>query len=413
MSARARGLGRRGLAIALGGAFLLAGCVEPPSAPELVALERIEFSDLAGWTDDEPSGALGAFARSCTAILARDAAGPMGGAGFAGTAGDWQPGCAEARGLIEAGGIDGAAARRFFERAFVPFQISENGGADGLFTGYYEPELRGALEPGGAYQVPLYARPPDLVEIDLGAFRDEFDGERIAGRVEGERVVPYADRAQIASGALAGDGLELVWVDDAVAAFFLHIQGSGRIVFEDAPARRIGYAASNGHVYYAIGRALVERGAIATEEVSLQSIRAWLAAHPEEAAAVMALNPSYVFFRWLPGDGSEPGPLGAANVPLTPGRSLAVDRRILPLGAPLWLATSAPLPGGGEAPLHRLVIAQDTGGAIRGAVRGDLFWGAGADAEWIAGHMRQSGTTAVLLPRALAAALGERAEFGR
>ena len=410
MTARARGRIRRGLVIALGGVLLLAGCLERPTAPHGVALERVEFTDLAGWAEDDPSGALQAFARSCAAILARDPARSMGGAGFAGTAGDWQPGCAEARAMVEAPGVDGAAARRFFERAFAPFRVLENGTPEGLFTGYYEPELRGALRPGGAYEVPLYARPPDLVEVDLGAFRGDLKGERIAGRVEGERFVPYADRAAIASGALSGDGLELVWVDDAVAAFFLHIQGSGRIVFEDGPARRIGYAASNGHVYYAIGRALVERGALGKDEVSLQTIRAWLGAHPDEAAAVMALNPSYVFFRWLPGDGSEPGPLGAANVPLTPGRSLAVDRRILPLGAPLWIATSAPLPGGGEAPLRRLVIAQDTGGAIRGAVRGDLFWGAGADAERIAGHMRQTGSTALLLPRALAAVADERAE---
>jgi membrane-bound lytic murein transglycosylase A len=410
---RARARIRRGLVSALGSVLLLAGCAERLSAPDVVALERIEFTDLTGWAEDDPSGALGAFARSCAAVLARDPARSMGGAGFAGTAGDWQPGCTEARAMIEAGGVDKVAARGFFERAFAPYQVFENGTSEGLFTGYYEPELRGALGPGGAYQVALYARPPDLVELDLGAFRDELKGERIAGRVEGERFVPYADRAQIASGALNGDGLELVWVDDAVAAFFLHIQGSGRIVFENGQSRRIGYAASNGHVYYAIGRALVERGALSKDEVSLQTIRAWLGDHPDEAAAVMALNSSYVFFRWLPGDGSEPGPLGAANVPLTPGRSLAVDRRILPLGAPLWLATSAPLPGGGEAPLRRLMIAQDTGGAIRGAVRGDLFWGAGAEAERIAGHMRQTGNFALLLPRALAAVLGERAEIAR
>ena len=399
--------------IALGGALLLAGCADRHSSPDLVAFERVEFTDLIGWPEDDPSGALDAFARSCAAILARDATRSMGGAGFAGTAGDWQPGCAEARALVEAGGVDGVAARRFFEHAFAPFQIIENGTPEGLITGYYEPELRGALRPGGTYQVPLYARPPDLVEVDLGAFRNELDGERIAGRVEGERFVPYAERAQIVSGALNGDGLELVWVDDAVAAFFLHIQGSGRIVFEGGESRRIGYAASNGHIYYAIGRALVERGALARDEVSLQTIRAWLGDHPDEAAAVMALNPSYVFFRWLPGDGSEPGPLGAANVPLTPGRSLAVDRRILPLGVPLWLSTSMPMPDGDEAPLRRLVIAQDTGGAIRGAVRGDLFWGAGAEAERLAGHMRQTGSTAVLLPRVLAAVLGERAEIIR
>ena len=313
MTARARGRIRRGLVIALGGVLLLAGCLERPTAPHGVALERVEFTDLAGWAEDDPSGALQAFARSCAAILARDPARSMGGAGFAGTAGDWQPGCAEARAMVEAPGVDGAAARRFFERAFAPFRVLENGTPEGLFTGYYEPELRGALRPGGAYEVPLYARPPDLVEVDLGAFRGDLKGERIAGRVEGERFVPYADRAAIASGALSGDGLELVWVDDAVAAFFLHIQGSGRIVFEDGPARRIGYAASNGHVYYAIGRALVERGALGKDEVSLQTIRAWFGAHPDEAAAVMALNPSYVFFRWLPGDGSEPGPPGGGE----------------------------------------------------------------------------------------------------
>ena len=231
--------------------------------------------------------------------------------------------------------------------------------------------------------------------MDLGSFRDDLAGRRVAGRVEAGRLRPYADRAEIDRGALAGRGLELVWVEDLVDLFFLHIQGSGRIDLAGGGFVRVGYAGQNGHPYTAIGRELVVRGELEPEDVSMQSIRRWLMAHPESVPEIFATNPSYVFFRRLEGD----GPLGALSVALTPERSLAVDRSHLPLGAPLSVETTLP-PEGPEngAPWRRLTIAQDTGGAIRGPLRGDLFWGAGARAAEIAGRMRQPARLWLLLP---------------
>ena len=275
----------------------------------------------------------------------------------------------------------------------------------GLFTGYYEPLLRGSRARSSRYRVPLYRRPPDIVQVDLGRFREDLRGRRLAGRLRGATLEPYDDRRSITAGALRGRGLELVWVDDPIAAFFLQIQGSGQIELDTGERLRLGYAAQNGHPYFAIGRELIERGELTRETVSLQSIRAWLLEHPDEAQDVMALNASYVFFRTIEGD----GPIGSQGVALTPGRSLAVDRTFVPLGVPLWLETTAPTVGNSAAegavdqsPVRRLVVAQDTGGAIRGPVRGDLFWGAGSEAEEIAGRMNSEGRYWLLLPRALA-----------
>ncbi|MGH6913128.1 MAG: murein transglycosylase A, partial [Geminicoccales bacterium] len=223
----------------------------------------------------------------------------------------------------------------------------------------------------------------------------------ITGRIDGDQLVPYYARAEIDDGALAGRGLELVWVDDPIDKFFLQIQGSGQVRLDDGRLVRIGYAGQNGQPYRAIGRDLVEIGALTPDEVSLQSIRSWLQAHPEDATTIMDRNRSYVFFQERAELDPNDGPLGTEGVSLTPGRSLAVDLRYLPLGAPVWLDTTAPWPEG-EAPLRRLMVAQDSGGAIKGVVRGDVFWGAGARAEAIAGRMKSQGRYAVLLPRTLA-----------
>lgn len=325
----------------------------------------------------------------------------LGPAGMARTARDWRAPCAA---LAEVPADDDAAARAALERWFVPFAATNNGNPDGLFTGYYEPELRGARARGGRYTVPLYGRPADLVTVDLGQFRDELKGQRIAGRVRGGALRPYPTRAEIEAGALRdvaredGAALELVWVDDAVDAFFLHVQGSGRIVLEDGSVIRVGYAAPNGHPYVAIGRELVARGVLAREQVSMQSIRAWLAANPDQAHALMNRNPSFVFFRQLPAPASPAdGPLGSEGVPLTPGRSLAVDRNFLAMGLPVWLDAEDPLDP--RRRVRRLLVAQDTGGAIRGPVRGDVFWGFGPDAAERAGRMRSAGRYWLLLPR--------------
>jgi membrane-bound lytic murein transglycosylase A len=284
---------------------------------------------------------------------------------------------------------DPARARAYFEAEFQPYRVT----AAAFVTGYYEPELNGAIERSQRYTVPLHRLPGDLVQVDLGEFRDTLKGERIAGRVENGRLKPYFPRADIARGALDGKDLELLWVDDPVDAFFLEIQGSGRVRLEDGRLLRVGFAGQNGWRYVAIGRVLLDEGALSRDDVSMQSIRAWLAANPEKARSILDRNPSYVFFRILEGD----GPIGAQGVALTVGRSLAVDRTEVALGSPVFIDLQHPDSPGGI--LRRLVVAQDTGGAIKGAGRGDLFLGPGREAGEIAGRMKARGTMFILLPK--------------
>jgi membrane-bound lytic murein transglycosylase A len=365
---RRRTSGARAFGLAL--ALFLAGCAaEKPQPPELV-LENVSFADLPGWHDDDPAAALPALRKSCPKLGAA-----------------WKDACAA---LAQTSDAD---ARGYFERWFQPHRVTDRGKADGLITGYYEPELRGARAPSARYRVPLYRLPDDLVSVDLGQFRASLKGERIAGRVERGRLVPYASRAEIDRGALAGRNLEMLWVDDPVDAFVLQIQGSGRVTLEDGSLVRVGYAGGNGRVYTAIGRELVKDGAMTVEDATMPAIRAWLDAHPAEAEAMMARNESYVFFRALSGD----GPVGAQGVVLTPGRSIAVDPKFIPLGAPVFVATVDPLDT--SRPLRRLTVAQDTGGAIRGPVRADFFWGHGGDAAERAGTMRGRGALYLLLPK--------------
>lgn len=387
-------------------ALLTAGCAAPappvPAPPPVEPEPQLElrptsFDGLEGWSEDDPRAALDAFRRSCAELRAR-ADGAMGADAAFGRVSDWQAPCAAA--FDPASSRSAEAARSFFEAWFLPYRVSDNGDPDGLFTGYYEPLLNGSRRRSERYPVALHVAPPDLRRIDLGRFNPELAGYSIYGRIAADEFVPYYSRAEIDDGVLAGRGLELLWVDDPVAKFFLQIQGSGQVRLDDGEVVRVGYASRNGQPYRAIGRDLIERGALRPEEVSLQSIRAWLKAHPQEAAALMARNRSYIFFREHPELAASDGPLGAEEVPLTAGRSLAVDRRFVPLGAPLWLETSAPWPDG-EAPLRRLMVAQDTGGAIKGVVRGDVYWGAGAAAEAVAGRMKSRGRYAILLPRAL------------
>jgi membrane-bound lytic murein transglycosylase A len=361
----------------------------PPAAPPApkLALTAARFADLPGWTQDRHAEFLPALARSCARLARlpddRDL-------GLAGNARDWRAPCAAAARI---GAGDHTAARAFLESAFRVFAIAdETNGPEGLFTGYYEPELRGSLTRGGQYTIPLHARPADLVTVDLGEFRPELRGQRVAGAVQNGALRPYAARDRINAGALDGRTDVLVWVDDPVDAFFLEIQGSGRVTLPDGRVLRLGFAAQNGHPYVAIGRTLIERGALTRETVSMQSIRAWLAANPAAARAVMETNPSYVFFRVLEGD----GPLGSEGVALTPGRSLAVDHTFLPMGVPIWLDAEDPLDPSQR--VRRTMMAQDTGGAIRGVVRGDVFWGAGAEAAERAGRMRARGRYWLLLP---------------
>ncbi len=369
-----------------------------PPPPDRLVLEAVTFSTLSGWTAGRQGEALVAFKRSCARLLGLPDDRSLGVEGRAGTVADWREPCEAAAELPV---DDDAAARGFFQAWFAPLRVRNNERAEGLFTGYFEPELRGSLSRGGPYTVPLHGRPADLVSVDLGAFRHDLAGRRIAGRVAEGRLRPFESRAEIVAGALDDKVPVLAWLDDPIAAFFLHIQGSGRIMLAEGGELRVGFAGQNGHPYVAIGRELIRRGAIARERVSLQTIRDWLERNPDQAAEVMAVNRSYVFFHVLEGM----GPVGAQGVVLTPGRSLAVDRRYLPLGAPLWLEASvpAPRPESRDRSFHRLMVAQDTGGAIRGPVRGDVFWGNGPDAEAVAGRMKHKGRYYLLLPRALLA----------
>ena len=366
-----------------------------PAEPESAVLELrpVGYDALAGWQADDQAAALAAFVVSCGALERKDPAAAMGGDGRFGTVADWTGACAAARQTPAAG------ARGFFESWFRPWRATASGDPEGLFTGYYEPLIAARPAPDARFLHPVYRTPDDMVTIDLGRFSEEFEGRSITGRFADGTLLPYWDRAAIDGGAIEGRGLEIAWTDDPVGLFFLHIQGSGRLVMADGSETRIGYDSQNGHGYYAIGRELVAMGALGREEVSLQSIRDWLHANPDQAWQVMHTNPSYVFFRVLDG----PGPVGAQGVPLTPGRSLAVDRRMIAYGTPVWLETT--LPDG--RPYRRLMVAQDTGGAIRGPVRGDIFFGAGAEAEWLAGHMKGTGGYILLLPAALSARLAD------
>lgn len=323
------------------------------------------FQGLEGWAADDHAAALAAFKRSCGAFAKLPADRTLGPDGIAGRAGEWHAICAAgAR-------VDGTGARAFFETWFKPHRVMAEGRPAGFFTGYFEPVVNGARQRTARYTVPLYGRPSDLGDV---------------------RAKPYLDRAAIETGVMGAKAPVLFWLDDAIDAFFLQVQGSGQVRLPDGAVARVGYAADNGHRYVPIGRVLVERGALKADEVSLQTIRAWLRANPARAAEVMRTNPRFIFFRALDGE----GPVGSAGVALTPGRSLAVDPAHVPMGVPVWIDTTWPAPG---APvLRRLMVAQDTGAAIKGAGRGDVFWGAGAEAEHWAGHMKQQGATILLVP---------------
>jgi membrane-bound lytic murein transglycosylase A len=354
----------------------------PPSESRLRA---VAFTELPGWNDDAQAAAWTAFKAQCPTLLARPAATPI-----------WRDACNAA--LLSTPDND-AAARAFFERHFTPYSVSAPDGRDtGLVTGYYEPLLRGSRHRDDRYRYPLYAPPDDLLRVELFDLFPELEGKRVRGRLDGRRVVPYWTRADIEAGRAPLAGKELVWVDDAIDAFFLHIQGSGRVTLKEGDIMRIGYADQNGQPFQSIGRLLVERGELTLASASMQTIKQWGRDHPDKLPSLLAENPSYVFFREIFPDpkAAIDGPIGSLGVPLLAQRTIAVDPRAIPLGAPVYLATTYPL---SEKPLTRLVMAQDTGGAIKGALRADLFWGFGESAGEQAGRMRQPGKMWLLWPK--------------
>jgi membrane-bound lytic murein transglycosylase A len=382
----------------------------PPQPPApVIRLDTVPFTELDGWAQSDPRGALQAFLRSCAVLGAKSDDAPLGGVNYAGIAVEWRQVCGAAS-LVASDSPE--PARRFFELEFVPYRVGQDSGA-GLFTGYYEPQLKGSRTRHGAYQTPLYGVPGDLVNVDLGLFREHLKGQRIVGKVRDGRLVPYPPRVEIESGL--GAAMPILFVDDAIDAFFLQIQGSGRVALDDGTVVRAAYAAQNGRPYTAIGGVLIQRGELKREAVSMQSIRAWLLEHPTEAQQLMNTNASYVFFEEQPIGDPSLGAAGAQGVPLTPEASLAVDLTVHALGVPVWLDTIAPDPDTTkpDRSFQRLLVMQDTGGAIRGPVRGDVYWGYSPDAGAIAGRMRSEGRMTLLLPRSVALRLGPTAEIGR
>ena len=357
-------------------------CPSPPVvAPRVNALEPADFGALPGWKDGEQAAAWNALLASCQALRWREA---------------WRGVCARA---MELRSPSDEEARRFLEDQFVPWRLANSdGGLEGLITGYYEPVLRGSRVRAAPFVHPLYGPPDDLLSIDLATVNPELRGQRLRGRVDGKRVVPYYSRAEIARGAAPVAGKEILWVDDPIEAFFLQVQGSGRVQLDGGETLRVGYADQNGHPFQSIGRYLVERGELKLGEASMQAIKSWAAANPKRLEELLNQNPSFVFFRELPLADPANGPVGALGVPLSAGRSIAVDPRYVSLGAPVFLATTFPA---SATPLNRLVLAQDTGGAIRNPVRADFFWGYGVEAGAQAGRMRQTGRMWVLLPKDL------------
>ncbi|MGH8148460.1 MAG: murein transglycosylase A [Steroidobacteraceae bacterium] len=382
------GARRAGLmAMAMAGGVLCGCVVAPPSCapPPAAPTPRVEYSparwsDLPGWAADDLTQAWPAFLASCRAV---------------GRRAPWRVPCAAARGA----GPTSNGARRFFERYFEPYRLISRVGrqaeGQGLITGYFEPLLYGSRTRTPQFDTPLYSPPPDLLTVDLASVYPELAGVRVRGRLAGNKIVPYYSRATLARDpALAGH--VIAWVGNALDAFFLEVQGSGRVELPDGTTLRLHYADENGYPYRSIGRFLVEQGDLTPAEATMAGIRGWAFAHPDRVTALLDEDPSVIFFRAEPLGDPARGPPGSLGVPLSAGRSIAVDPGVVPLGAPVFLSTTFP---GTGAPLQRLVIAQDTGGAIRGAVRADLYWGTGASAAAAAGAMRQSGSLWLLWPK--------------
>ena len=389
-------------------ALALAACVStsPPPAPPppspapgvadaaalLPAIYRpAAWSELPGIEQDPLREAWPAIMVGCKAFAAKAAASDAVRA--------WQRIC------VAAGKVDGrdeASVRTFLGTHFSPYQVSfPDGREQGLVTGYYEPRLDGSRTRTARFNVPLYAQPDDLLVVELADLHPELKGRRVRARIEGRRVVPYWSRSEIETGlAPLGDKV-LAWLADPVDAFFLQIQGSGRIELADGSVMRVGYADQNGHPYRSIARVLVDRGEMTLAGSSMQAIREWGRKNAAQLPALLDENPSYVFFREVPPaapgsiEAAIDGPIGSFGVPVLARRTIAVDPRSIPLGTPVWLATTLPL---SDRRLERLVIAQDTGGAIRGAVRADYFWGFGDEAGREAGRMRQQGRLWMLWP---------------
>lgn len=362
----------------------LAPIIEPvPATPEIPRgrLERTTFSALPGWGSDDVTLALDAFLQGCPTLSSQ----PV-----------WAKVCV-AGAQLKSRSV--ASVTRFFETEFEPYHaINADESDTGVVTGYYEPLLRGSRIRTAEFRYPIYASPQDLITVDLADVYPDLKNRRLRGRLVGNKLVPYLDRGNIETDidnkTAPLQGLEIAWVDDPIESFFLQIQGSGQIQLPDGSRIRVGYADQNGHPFRSLGGLLIRRGEIKLERASMQGIKEWARRNPQKVQQFMNGNPSYVFFKELPNDLT--GPIGTLGAPLTAERSIAVDQRVIPMGVPVYLATTFPAT---ERPLNRLMVAQDTGGAINGAVRADFYWGFGDAAGSQAGRMKQQGRMWVLLPR--------------
>ena len=358
---------------------------EVPAEKIAVQFRTATWRELPDWPGEQFLAGWPAFLKSCAQIGKRP---------------EWKSICVEANAIALG---DYESIRRFFENNFAPWRLENNTGASEAFiTGYYDVLLKGSrnYKPG---RVPLYGVPNDLLTIDLGDLYPELKGKRVRGRLQGRTVVPYWSRSDIDSGKTKLDANILGWADDPIDAFILHVQGSGRLQFEDGSLLRLGYADQNGQPYRSVGKWLVDRGELTLAQASMPAIRAWAQAHPARVQELIDSNPSFIFFKVTPGASAA---IGALNVPLTAGASVAVDPKFIPLGSPLYLATTYPAaidtnPSDAPRVLHRLVQAQDTGGAIRGPLRVDYFCGSSAEAANLAGVMKQSGQLWLLWPKGL------------
>ena len=352
---------------------------EPPK-PVAKPLQPADWSDLPGWESENHALVLELFRNSCTTLSKR----PL-----------WRASC-EGMPKVDLGGtLSGSTARAWLESQLRPWALTNpDGGREGLVTGYYEPVIKGSREKKAPYLTPVFGPPADLIVVELDSLYPELKNMRLRGRIEGRKLVPYYDRADWAGLEKQREDQALLWVDNPIDFFFLQIQGSGQVALADGSRVRIGYADQNGHPYRSIGKWLIDKGELQSHEASMQGIKAWAEKNPKRLQELLNTNPSMVFFRELPVTGN--GPPGALGVPLTPERSIAVDPRHTPLGAPVWLVTTYP---NSEQTLTRTMLAQDTGGAIRGPVRADFYWGTGIDAGNQAGKMKQKGSMWALLPR--------------
>ena len=349
-----------------------------PPEPARGRLERALWEALPNWNNDDATDALAAFVQGCPILASKP---------------EWVAVCAAGVAIPPKAGQE--TIRRYFRENFEPFRVvNADESETGLVTGYYEPLLRGSRVRTNIYKYPIYGQPQDLVSVELSDVYPDLKFKRLRGRVVGNKLVPYFDRSEIESSGAPLKGLELAWVDDAVELFFLQIQGSGQILLPDGSRMRVGYVDQNGHPFRSLGGALIRRNQIKAENASMNGIKAWASRNPSKVQQFMNINPSYVFFKELPGDLS--GPIGTLGVPLTGERSIAVDQSVVPLGVPVFLSTTFP---NTKSALNRLMVAQDTGGAINGAVRADFYWGFGDDAGAQAGRMKQQGRMWVLLPK--------------